>query len=174
MKTSVLATWSSEQRPTWALHLAVVVNAAPLRSTESLSFPVGETRAAGFRRELPYRGAIMEETGTSTSDSNPIYPPVIKGSEATSSAPLAAQTGSGQCPSCGNAGSPNGIPEVSYIYALGRVEGRFPRTSSEKEFAQATARADLKGKTDRQALYQVLKNRENRYLVRQLCWVLSV
>ena len=62
----------------------------------------------------------------------------------------------------------------SYVYALGSVEARFPRVSLEKEFAQVAGRADTKGKTDRERLQAVLSQRENRYLVRQLCWVMSI
>jgi hypothetical protein len=61
-----------------------------------------------------------------------------------------------------------------YVYAIGRVEARFPNLASEKEFAQATGRTDTTGKTDRQTFYTVLSQREYRYLVRQLCWVLTV
>jgi hypothetical protein len=60
----------------------------------------------------------------------------------------------------------------SYIYALGRIEPRFPSLSLEKEFAQATGRAETVNLTDRQTLRKVLK--ENRYLVRQLCWVMTI
>ena len=62
----------------------------------------------------------------------------------------------------------------SYVYALGRVEPRFPRLAVEKEFAQATGRAETTGLTDRQALHTVLSQRQNRYLVRQLCYVLTI
>ena len=51
---------------------------------------------------------------------------------------------------------------------------RFPTLAVEKEFAQATGRAGTSGLTDRQALQQVRRERENRYLVRQLCWVLTI
>jgi hypothetical protein len=61
---------------------------------------------------------------------------------------------------------------TSYVYALGRIEPRFPRLSVEKEFAQATGRAETVNLTDRQALRKVLQ--ENRYLVRQLCWVMTI
>jgi hypothetical protein len=44
----------------------------------------------------------------------------------------------------------------------------------EKEFAQATGRGQTKGKTDREAMRAVLSAPENRYLLRQLCWVLSI
>lgn len=67
-----------------------------------------------------------------------------------------------------------GTATGSYVYAIGRIETRFPSLSAEKEFAQATAREDTAGKTDRQALHAVLAKRENRYLVRQVCWILSI
>jgi PatG C-terminal len=82
----------------------------------------------------------------------------------------------GAC-TCGAAGSnPNdGMKMTSpYVYALGRIEPRFPRISVEKEFAQATGRAETAGLTDRQALYRVLSQPQNRYLARQLCWVLTI
>ena len=61
---------------------------------------------------------------------------------------------------------------ASYVYVLGRMEPRFPSLSVEKEFAQATGRAETINLTDRQALRRVLK--QNRYLLRQLCWVMTV
>src|SRR6266487_806743 len=62
----------------------------------------------------------------------------------------------------------------SYVYALGRVTPRFPRLAVEKEFAQATGRAETSGLTDRQAIQPVLSQRANRHLARQLCWVLTI
>jgi cyclic patellamide precursor peptide PatG len=62
----------------------------------------------------------------------------------------------------------------SYIYAIGRIEARFPRLGVEKEFVQATGRSDAVGLTDRDALRSVLSKRENRYLVRQICWVFTI
>jgi hypothetical protein len=44
----------------------------------------------------------------------------------------------------------------------------------EKEFAQAVGRDKTSGLTDRQALHGVLSKPENRYLVRQLCWVMTI
>jgi hypothetical protein len=79
----------------------------------------------------------------------------------------------GTC-SCG--GNPNGTGMMAYpfVYALGRVDPRFPRLAVEKEFAQATGRAETAGLTDRQAIHAVLSQRQNRYLVRQLCYVLTI
>lgn len=67
-----------------------------------------------------------------------------------------------------------GTMTPSYVYALGRVTPRFPSLAVEKEFAQTTGRAETTGLTDRQALQSVLSQRSNRYLVRQLCWVLEI
>jgi hypothetical protein len=75
------------------------------------------------------------------------------------------------CPTCER---PPVSQARSYVYALGRIEPRFPSPGVEKEFAQATARGETKGKTDREAMQAILLARENRYLARQLCWVLTV
>jgi len=80
------------------------------------------------------------------------------------------------CPTCGAVvGTPDGgTASGSYVYALGQIEIRFPRPSVEKEVAQATGRAETAGRTDQQAFHDVLSRRENRYLARQLCWILSI
>jgi hypothetical protein len=80
------------------------------------------------------------------------------------------------CATCGTAPATNGgaASSPSWVYAIGNIEARFPAVSVEKEFAQATGRADTAGLTDRQALHTVLSKPENRYLVRQCCYVLTV
>src|SRR5216683_1383733 len=75
------------------------------------------------------------------------------------------------CPTCAGTSAPT---PVSYIYALGRIEARFPRLSAGKEFAQASGRAETAGQTDQQVFYNVLSQPQNRYLARQLCWVLMI
>jgi hypothetical protein len=75
------------------------------------------------------------------------------------------------CPTCAGNGA---MAPPSYVYALGRIEPRFSSLSVEKEFAQATGRAETAGLTDRQALHSVLSERRNRYLVRKLCWILTI
>jgi len=76
------------------------------------------------------------------------------------------------CPTCG--GSIGSSSPPSYVYAIGSIAPRFPQLSVEKEFAQATGRAVTNGLTNRQALHEVLTRPENRYLVRQLCWVMTI
>ena len=70
----------------------------------------------------------------------------------------------------------NGGAAYPYVYALGRVMVRFSSMGIEKEFAQATGRAgkETVGLTDQKALHKILSNKENRYLVRKLCWVLAI
>lgn len=63
---------------------------------------------------------------------------------------------------------------ISYVYTVGRIEPRFPNISVEKEFAQAVGRDETSGLTDRQALHRVLSTPKNRYLIRHLCWVMTV
>jgi len=80
------------------------------------------------------------------------------------------------CTSCGAAAvsNGNGAAAPSYVFAIGRVEMRFPSLGVEKEFAQATGRADTKGLTDRAAAHAVLSERSNRYIARQVCWVFTI
>lgn len=100
-------------------------------------------------------------------------PPVGRATAAT----LTPQVGGQSC-GCTNAegagpdGGAGGAPD--YVLVIGRIEMRFPSLAVEKEFAQATGRADTAGLTDREAVHAVLSDRQNRYLVRQLCWVLTI
>jgi len=91
-----------------------------------------------------------------------------------------------QCASCGSnvgTGSNGGLASMgdtvagatsSYVFALGRISPRFPSLGVEKEFVQVTGRAETAQLTDRQATHRVLTDPGNRYLARQLCWVLTV
>jgi cyclic patellamide precursor peptide PatG len=83
------------------------------------------------------------------------------------------------CATCGAAPATNGAvaatpPAPSFVYAIGKIEPRFPRPDVEKEFAQAVGRAETVGLSDRQAVQDVLSQRQNRYLARQLCWVMTI
>jgi hypothetical protein len=104
--------------------------------------------------------------------------PLASGTPATAqmAAPRVAQVRPASNVATGPAPSDAGLAEASssYVFAIGRIEPRFPSLAVEKEFAQTTGRADAAGLTDRQALQRVLSDRRNRYLARQLCWVLSI
>lgn len=62
----------------------------------------------------------------------------------------------------------------SYIYAVGRIEARFPSLGVEKEFVQALKENQTAHLTDQQVLYEILKQEENRYLTREVCFVFTV
>src|SRR5690348_10989928 len=69
------------------------------------------------------------------------------------------------------------LPEPSapaYVYALGKIDVRFPTPGVENEFKQASSEVETVGLTDRQALLTVLTAPDNRYLARQLCWVMTI
>ncbi len=114
---------------------------------------------------------VKEKVATVSASANDAPAPVTSAARPAESS-LAPQS----CPTCGTAPATNGgtAAAPSYVYAIGRIEPRFPRTSVEKEFAQAVGRDKTAGLTDRQALHSVLSRPENRYLVRQLCWVMTV
>ena len=118
----------------------------------------------------------MEQTeakellATATASGNDAQAPA-----ASAARPAANSLAPQACPTCGTAPATNGgAAAPSYVYAIGRIEARFPRPSVEKEFAQAVGRDKTSGLTDRQALHTVLSKPENRYLVRQLCWVMTI
>jgi hypothetical protein len=115
----------------------------------------------------------MEANATTQDSPNSASTPVAASSESHTPVAISPQAGAASCPTCGVATGPSGA-DASYVYALGRIEARFPSPAVEKEFAQATGRAKTSNQTDREAFYAVLSQRENRYLARQLCWVLLV
>ena len=91
---------------------------------------------------------------------------------------ITPQADGGGCATCGGTTATDtngeGMTQASYVFALGRIEPRFPSLALEKEFAQVTGRAETAGLTDRQAIQAVLSQRQNRYVARQLCWVLTI
>jgi PatG C-terminal len=66
---------------------------------------------------------------------------------------------------------------TSYVYAIGKVVYRFPTRSIELELAQATGRRpeeDTRGRTREEAIYKVLTDPANRYIARQICYILNI
>src|SRR5687768_359209 len=126
--------------------------------------------------------AMAEPVESTTGQPIQVRPDAIFATDSASNAMISPQSGGG----CGCNGArisqnPGGVEGMNanggmnaFVYAIGRVEARFANLSVEKEFAQATGRAETAGKTDQQTFHEVLSRRQNRYLVRQLCWVLTV
>ncbi|MFJ2102870.1 hypothetical protein ACIOHR_37590 [Streptomyces anulatus] len=83
--------------------------------------------------------------------------------------PQASATASPAC-GCGHSGP----TAPGYVYAIGRIRPQIPNAGVEKELAQVMAGADTGGLTDSESLHAVLSDSQNRYLVRQMCWVFAV
>ncbi|MFE0423341.1 hypothetical protein [Streptomyces sp. NPDC058953] len=62
----------------------------------------------------------------------------------------------------------------AYVFAIGRIGCRFPDPGVEKEFAQIAHGSDTRGRTDDEALRQVIGRPENRYLARQMQFFLDI
>jgi PatG C-terminal len=77
------------------------------------------------------------------------------------------------CPTCA-AAKAGQVAVHSCVYVIGHIEPRFPLLSIEKEVRQAIARAGASKDTDREVMAKLLRDPANKYIVRQLCWVLSV
>src|SRR5262245_6297659 len=70
--------------------------------------------------------------------------------------------------------TPSADPAPTFVYALGQIDARFPCLSVEKEMAQASRGPHSRGQTDRQALRAALADPRNRYIARNMCWVLEI
>ena len=132
-----------------------------------------------FYREKPMTNDQIETREQPIDDTPTGRTNMPIGSPSAGTRPQRSVSPQAGCPTCGGSGgaadpSSNGGGTPSYVYAIGRIEARFPNLSAEKEFGQATGRIDTAGKTDRQTLHTVLSERANRYLARQLCWVLTI
>jgi hypothetical protein len=88
--------------------------------------------------------------------------------------PTCGNQSEGPCPTCAQQKESWPIAYSSYVYALGKVEPRYPRISVEKEVAQVAKQISTEGMTDAQVLRKVLSEPQNRYLSRLVCWVLRI
>jgi hypothetical protein len=101
-----------------------------------------------------------------------VDPRPIRPSIGSNVAPVSPQA----CTTCG-ATPANGdatLTPPSCVYVIGHIEPRFPLLSIEKEARQVIARGGPSKETDREVMAKLLRDPANKYLVRQLCWVLSV
>lgn len=62
----------------------------------------------------------------------------------------------------------------SCVYVIGHIEPRYPSLGVEKETRQAAAQVGAANQTDREIMAKALRDPDNKYLVRQLCWVLLI
>jgi PatG C-terminal len=114
-----------------------------------------------------------ERTAVQSSD---VMPSISTAATAQPLASVAPQgvSAADACPTCASATAGARVIPPTCVYVIGHIEPRFPLLSVEKEARQATARAGGSTGTDRETMAKVLRDPNNKYLVRQLCWVLSV
>lgn len=111
------------------------------------------------------------------------YSPSTKSKE-TNSNNISTQSTMDKPCACGKEGCPSCNPESggkmfthSYVYAIGKVIHRFPNKSLEMELAQAIGRGpqeETRGQTREEALHKVITDPANRYIARQICYVLTI
>lgn len=111
-------------------------------------------------------------------DTEPSAAPAMNGSghtdqtranSAEAASVRAAQALAEPCPTC--APTPLTSPaESSYVYVIGEIDWRFPDASLENEFHQVRHATNVEGLTQQEIEKKILA--ENRYLARQVCWVM--
>jgi hypothetical protein len=77
--------------------------------------------------------------------------------------------------SCGSEGSKM-VPR-SYVYAIGKVGPRFPNRSLEMELAQVIGRrpeGETRSLTHPEVAHKALTDPANRYIARQICYILNI
>src|SRR5437773_4331027 len=118
----------------------------------------------------------LHKQANSRPHSGNALPAVVPPAESNRTTSQSPQVSPATCASCGTTSASNGNGTIapSYVFAIGRVEMRFPTLAVEKEFAQATGRANTKGMPDRAAAHAVLSERANRYIARHVCWVFTI
>jgi hypothetical protein len=79
---------------------------------------------------------------------------------------------------CNNDEGKNNLQKITmenpFIYAIGKIQPRFPSIGLQNEYNQAVGRSDTAGQTDYEAMRTALSKRENRYIARQICWIFTI
>lgn len=85
--------------------------------------------------------------------------------------------GCGKKEGCTCASESNKMLPPSYVYGIGKVVYRFPNKALEMELAQAIGRkaeGETKSLTNTEVGYKILTDPSNRYIARQICYVLNI
>ena len=81
----------------------------------------------------------------------------------------------GTCPYCDSGAQRES--RDTFVYAIGRVSHRFPNKSLEMELAQVIGQkpeGETKNLTLPEVVHKALKDQNNRYIARQICYVLNI
>ena len=101
--------------------------------------------------------------------SDPLRPHIAEVTSAQQAGPVIATA----CSDCQSVAVAAERP-YQFVYAIGRLEVRFPSVGVEKEFAQLAGDPRFTGVADLELVIRVLRQPENAYLARHMCWVLVV
>src|SRR5213593_2570503 len=107
-----------------------------------LRTPRGCAQSLGCFHQMEFKIAPLTESIVMEPTS--AQPPIPTNSPAPS-----PQGAAGSCPACARP-TPGATNSWIYVYALGRIQPRFPSLGVEKEFAQVTGRSDTSRLTDRE------------------------
>ncbi len=133
-------------------------------SSDSRSFPLSGRSLRVSTEPSETADAAIPAHPASLREAKPLAQPASHRDSAAAVRPAGSD---GPCACQGAAGAP-----PSYVYAIGHIETRFPTTSVEQEYRHVYAGMPTAGQDEGQIRYDLLKN--NRYLARELCWVLLV
>jgi hypothetical protein len=115
--------------------------------------------------------AVAESESSNVSRHKSVISP-----ENTMNKPCACGKGEGEGCSCSSEGDKMMLP-TSYVYAIGKVVHRFPTRSLESELAQAIGRKleqETRGRTREEVIHKAITDPANRYIARQICYVLNI
>jgi hypothetical protein len=125
----------------------------------------------------------------SNTEANNISPPAIEQSHETNSnvkrevslqhtKDKPCECGSKECCSCNaNTNGGNMAHYNSYVYAIGKTTYKCPNESIEVELAQAiglSTEEQTRGRTGEEVVHAALTDPANRYIARQICYVLKI
>jgi hypothetical protein len=65
-------------------------------------------------------------------------------------------------------------PLPNYVYAIGKIDFTFPDESIKRFYQNVSQAAGPQELTDRRLQHEILKEPQNKVIVRKLCWVLTV
>jgi hypothetical protein len=134
-------------------------------------------RRSGTRQTVTHIGGTSTMNGETAIEQLPqttVAPHSTSPEPDSRRATVLPQTSAGGC-ACG---APSGTPAEppAWIYAIGNIHARLPNTGVEREYRQVIARSKstISGLADDDVIHAILSNKDNRYLARKMCWVMSI
>jgi cyclic patellamide precursor peptide PatG len=112
-----------------------------------------------------------------TSSENELLPSITKHKNETIAIQSMEKSSTDSKEGCGCGNKSNNMTPRQYIYAIGKIVYRFPNKSVEMELVQAIGRipeGETKSLTNLEVAHEVFTDPNNRYLARQICYILNI